>query len=425
MMKLSIFTTAAVAIVVAVMALFANFCDGKNILLSFDGTGNGPLDAYNPVTNKNGTITNALKLHLLCGGSIDNQQNEDKDKQICIYKRGLGAISDNKFLNKFNFIRGLLDQQIKPMLKWLEAVYEKDDKLYIIGFSRGATSARQFVSILHEKGLHTRTKELVKNPHVAFLGCFDTVSMQAAKRLFPLLARSSKHWFSDLIGKDVVPKHMRSSVTVGEENGKISNNDTKIVHNLALDDNRMLQPFPIFQPPILMDSKDPRVTEVWFAGGHDDVGGKYYEKGMGDYSLLHMKEWMEKCGLAFLNWDDINKKSLKIEGHPNVKILPEHLKIVPNATEEINIPKQTSYRPVIAATNDNQDVFVGGSIKIHVSVLLHAQQCQIPYEINPLLMKLAPSVESIVLVGKHGKLLENETKVFRELLLQWNSTTIM
>lgn len=396
-----------------------------------DGTDNSPLSAYNEETKKDQSISSVLKLHLLAGGSVDNQLNE-VDDQVCIYKWGIGTISDNGFVQFFNKVRGFLDQQIKPMRKKLEAVYEKDDIIYVIGFSRGAASARALVSDLDKRGIYTATtKEFVERPKVAFLGCFDTVSMQYGDNFMNVVGRFFKYKFLDLIpgNRDFVPRHKRSSVTVGETGGQISDIVERAVHNVALDDDRMSRPFPMFFPPVLMDSGNRNVSEVWFAGEHGDVGGTYYKKDMSDYSLLHMKEWMEEVGLTFVNPDSIKEEYLKVDGYPDVKIKTEHLKIDAKVSETLHLHNfsNPSYRPAFAATDDNLSVLPGGKVLVHESVLLYAQQQEqsekTPYVINPLLLKLANSTENVVVVGRHGKELVEETKAFRELLLQQKSTS--
>ena len=41
------------------------------------------------------------------------------------------------------------------------------------------------------------------------------------------------------------------------------------------------------------------LQQVWFPGGHEDVGGGRTETGLSDISLLWMKERAQRCGLRF------------------------------------------------------------------------------------------------------------------------------
>lgn len=379
----------------------------KKILLSFDGTGNNARDFEPKFDEKekiDQSITNVLKLHLLAGGDINNRRN-DVDGQICIYKRGVGGESDNKIVANLNVLKGELSQQTIPMREMLEKVYEKGDKLYIIGYSRGAASARQFISELSENGLITASGEKVEKPPVEFLGCFETVSMQIKQNFFNIM-RTKR-----------LRKITKASV-IGEIGGKISSIVNRAVHNVALDDNRFTSRIYSTFPPVFMDSKDERVQEAWFSGEHGDVGGTYYTKGMSDFSCKHMQEWMEHYGISFIKPEDINSECLDIDEYPEVKINKMDLDIKPNPKDKLHLNesqiKKPSFRPVVAVTNEK--IIKGGKVKIHRSVLDHMVEMKennTPYKINPEIMK-----SNIVVVGSLNKELESETKLFKELLAE-------
>jgi uncharacterized protein (DUF2235 family) len=95
------------------------------------------------------------------------------------------------------------------MRELLEKVYEKGDQLYIIGYSRGAASARQFVSDLDEDGLLTASNERVEKPPVEFLGCFETVAVQLEENFIDIL-------------KTKQTKEITKASVVGEIGGKLS-----------------------------------------------------------------------------------------------------------------------------------------------------------------------------------------------------------
>jgi len=264
----------------------------KKIICAFDGTGCNARD-FQPDAETDKSISNVLKLHLLAGGGINNRRN-DVPGQICLYKRGIGAETENDALALLRQVGGDLSQQTVPMREMVEEVYEEGDSLYIIGFSRGASSARKFVSEISEKGLKTASNGHVEKPTVQFLGCMETVSMQLKKNLIKrlLTRRSGGLTDSEVLGED----------------GKISDIVKTAVHLLALDDNRFNNgdlEQPSF-PPVFMDSKDERVHEAWFSGEHGDVGGTYYEKGIPDAAAKWVQEWMESEGISFIEATDIN-----------------------------------------------------------------------------------------------------------------------
>ena len=300
---------------------------------------------------------------------------------------------------------GDLSLQTKPMREKLEAVYEKGDKLYIIGYSRGAASARKFTTELYDNGLLTADGEFVEKPPIEFIGCFETVAMQVKNRFFSLLRTRRK-------------RTLTKSTVIGEKDGKIPSNVKKAVHNLALNDNRMVAPPMGWFPPILMDSGDDRVHEAWFAGEHGDIGGTYYTKGMPDGSCKYMQEWIESLddNIRFIQPEEINLECLAIDNYPDVKINPSDLSINPDPTDKLHLGRkqidEPSFRPVVTVANN--EIVKDGTVRVHESVLHHMEAMEkkgTPYAINPEMKK-----SKLVIVGSLGKELEAETKKFAELL---------
>jgi len=369
----------------------------KKILLSFDGTGNNARD-FQPDPVGDVSITNVLKLHLLAGGDIDNKVNS-VDGQVCLYKRGVGGTSDSKAMRTLNTILGDLNQQTDPMREMLEECYNEGDKLYVIGYSRGAASARKFVCDLDRDGLKTSSGGFVEKPSVEFLGCFETVAMQVKKRLLKIL-------------KNDVKGGITPSSALGEIDGKIPSIVKTAVHNVALDDNR----FRTSHPPCYMDSADERVHESFFPGEHGDIGGTYFKKGLPDGSCLYMQEWMESLDepLKFISNTEIADECLKVDAYPEVDIDKKDLDLTPNAAdifhlgeEQLNDP---CYRPV--ATVTNEELVEGTTVKIHESVLDHLEANK-DYPINPNIKEA-----DVVVVGSLEKTLHDKTKRLKELLAQ-------
>mmetsp|Transcript_18398 Transcript_18398/g.27948 ORF Transcript_18398/g.27948 Transcript_18398/m.27948 type:complete len:418 (-) Transcript_18398:269-1522(-) len=372
----------------------------KNILLAFDGTGNNARD-FAPNEDHDRTFTNVLRLHLLAGGDINGKRN-DIPGQISLYERGIGAKSDNEQVRLLRKAGGDLSRQTKPMRERLEKVYEPGDKLYLIGFSRGASAARNFATELYKDGLTSKNGEKVHQPPIEFMGCFETVSMQVKKRLFRILFASKKN-------------RITKSTVLGED-GKVAPNVKKAVHNVALDDNRQFEPLRCF-PPVLMGTEE-RVHEAWFAGEHGDVGGSFYTKGISDCSCVYMKEWIESLddSLKFMKAVDINEECLKIDDYPDVKITAEDLILVPDPSGKIHQDEKhhrtPSYRLVHVLKNDKK--VEGGVVNVHESVLLHAEAKKkegTPYPVNPNLKEI-----DFVVVGSLGEVSGDKTKRLKALL---------
>mmetsp|Transcript_8925 Transcript_8925/g.18695 ORF Transcript_8925/g.18695 Transcript_8925/m.18695 type:complete len:379 (+) Transcript_8925:102-1238(+) len=374
----------------------------KNILISFDGTGNNARDFVPDEDNDTG-FSNIVKMHWLAGGDINNRRN-DVPGQVCLYQIGIGAETENECIGFIRFNLGNLDQQVVPMKEKLAAVYEKGDKLFIIGFSRGSASARQFISNLYRDGITMKDGEKVEKVPVEFLGCFDTVSMQLTKHL-PNIIWNRRH---DLITTGEV---------VGEVNGEINPKVGTMVHMISLNDDR----FKIFAgcfPPVFMDSKDERVHEAYFSGVHADVGGGYYRDGCSDIAFVYMQEWLESKGIKFIKPEEVHPDCLKIDHFPDTVITAEQISVKPDITKLINMSKareeNPSFRPVVTATNS--DIDHDGHVKIHVSVLERLKLSvedpeKYPYRVNPNLKNA-----KVVVVGSLGKAMEDETAELVDLL---------
>lgn len=372
----------------------------KKILLAFDGTTNNARQP--PNENKDQTFTHILRLHLFAGGEINGGTHDAESKnQISLYEEGIGGKTESFLRMAVRAIAGRLFRQTRPMKKRLEKIYQPGDKLYIVGYSRGAASARKFATILHKKGLKLKDGTKVEQPPIECVGCFETVSAQMLTRPLQLL-------YTKFAGR------ITKSVAIGEK-GVISPNVKKGIHNVAIDDNRMWRGTPFTFNPILMGMEE-KVVETWFAGEHGDVGGSYYTKGMPDTSLNYMMEWMEGGlgegnNLKFIKAKDITPKSIaNVDNHEEFHINPIDLTVSPDTTDPIHLmtPMQVenpSYRPIYAVKNDK--MVKGATIKIHESVLHHMEDMKKigkKYAINPNIKKT-----DFVVVGPLGKELKLET----------------
>ncbi|MDP2560118.1 DUF2235 domain-containing protein [Psychrobium sp. 1_MG-2023] len=246
----------------------------KNIMICFDGTCNHPKDAkqerkwfgYGDIED-NG-ITNILKLHLLFGGDLQNQAKLKADKtnghlaQQSFYYSGVGTYG-NKIQRIFNagFAPQKLDVSriIKNAKQDLIQHYQQGDCIYIFGFSRGAAIARRFATLVSDY-IETTDKTPIK-----FLGVFDTVASIG----IPNLDNDDKP-ISDVVF----------------ENHTIATSIESALHLLALDEKRTAF------LPTLMNQED-KVTELWFAGAHADVGGGFWYDGLSDIALKFMLDWIK------------------------------------------------------------------------------------------------------------------------------------
>jgi len=405
-----------VAAALSITVLMSKPVAGKKILVAFDGSGQSA-ELMQPGEDSNTNFSNILKLHLLAGGSIDPKKTKDNIKnQISLYERGVGAFSKNKILRKINeHILGFLSVQIRPMRTRLQETYEEGDQIYVIGFSRGASSARAFSVELNNKGLHLASGKQVKNVPIEFLGCFDTVSMQTGT------------WFVKNFGNLIsMIKQIRqlrklgiqSSSVLGEKDGQIPPNVKRAVHALSLDDIRAG-----FFSPIFMDSTDKRVEEVWFPGDHSDVGGSWWKDGLANGCGKFMKQFLEQADLEFLAPTDIDEESVQIPNAPDYKFNVRDVSLEPNALDDCHKTSkfENRHRPVLAVSKN--DAIENGTVRIHESVLdrlladplpeeyFVPTKKKSPYQVNPNLAKV-----NTVVVGDLNEEIPAKTEKLKEAL---------
>jgi len=130
----------------------------RNLIFCFDGTCNEPADAAQDNTRSGGlednNISNILKLHLLFGGDLKDG-NAHQLPQQSLYYPGVGTYG-SKLKRLFNAGLALTEvgRIIDDGLKDLDRHYQKGDRIFVFGFSRGAAIARRFCSVLSKATGH-------------------------------------------------------------------------------------------------------------------------------------------------------------------------------------------------------------------------------------------------------------------------------
>ena len=116
---------------------------GKNIVVCCDGTGN----------QVEGNLSNVLKLFRILRKNAD---------QRVYYNPGIGTIGTNDEWTKltqntksvFELATGYgLDDEILGAYRFVAQNYERDDSLFLFGFSRGAYTVRALAGFIHMVGL--------------------------------------------------------------------------------------------------------------------------------------------------------------------------------------------------------------------------------------------------------------------------------
>jgi len=294
----------------------------KNIVLCCDGTGNG-------FDNPNND-SNVVKLYntLVIGSD-----------QIAYYHPGVGTMGAPNARGRIEkewtrakglaFGSGLLDN-VADAYRYLMNKFEKNDRIFLFGFSRGAYTARAIASLLHVFGLleggneglipyilrlyAKRTKETKRSAptfttednfkyafsrevEVHFCGLWDTVS--------------SYGWITSPIdlpfaGQNPIIRASRHAISIHE-------------HRCCFQANLWGSALP-----------DQDIRQVWFSGFHSDVGGSNAEceSGLSKVSFEWILVEAQKAELKI----DATRANIVLGRDPipaSLRFLPEF--VTPNA----------------------------------------------------------------------------------------------
>ena len=247
----------------------------RNVFVLFDGTWND---------EAGGSRTNVHKLW---------DALEENERQVKHYFRGVGNDEQNGlFWRAVGGFTGIGERRIRrDAYSTLALDHRAGDRLFILGFSRGAGSARLLASDLHRVGLPQRVRvtrkgkrnrrawERIEERFVSF----DPV----APYLRPIDVHFLGVW--DTVGAFGVPVeilgfNIRTPKSRVFRDNTIAENVRHATHCVAIDETR-----DAFEPT-LFNHKPGVVDEVWFAGVHSDVGGGYRrdQDRLGDHTLRYM-----------------------------------------------------------------------------------------------------------------------------------------
>ena len=198
-----------------------------------------------------------------------------------------------------------INRQIRRAYGYLASRYRPGDRIFLMGYSRGAYAVRSLAGVIDrvgllradcatERNLRTVYRHYQSDPDSEFsrafarahcheavgiemVGVWDTVKALGLRLPFLWRWAEAQHSFhSHTLGKSI-------------RNG---------FHALALDETR-----EVFAPELWSCPQgwNGRVEQVWFRGAHGDVGGQLggYEvaRPLANISLVWMLEQAETCGL--------------------------------------------------------------------------------------------------------------------------------
>ncbi len=284
----------------------------KNIVLFSDGTGN---------SSAKDQKTNVWRLF--------QALDQTKVDQIAKYDDGVGT-SSNKYLAAIGGAFGWgLKRNVIDLYKFVCLNYEKGDNLYGFGFSRGAFTVRVLVGLIATEGLvtfrsseeldhnaaaayrHYRYKRFpTRSPFVFVMRRLCNVLLAAKDRIKGYLAYSEIAKQTKAAGRIEIQIRFLGLWETVEAYGMplkrgidwvlwpmlfgdliLSPLVQRACHALSLDDERTaFHPLlwdEVAEANMVANHHVPagRITQVWFAGAHSNVGGGYPEDQLSLVSL--------------------------------------------------------------------------------------------------------------------------------------------
>lgn len=266
----------------------------KRLVVLFDGTWR-TTDRRSTEFSKDGeNVTNVVRfLEALKSG--DNHKNV----QLVHYVPGIGTRKFERFLGGvFGYGIG---NYIKDAYSFIVSNYMPGDEIYLLGFSRGAYSARSLAGMIHNVGIlqrrflyllndaydHYRSREKAWHPdaensknfrqqytwgdehkNIRFLGVWDTVAALGSP-------------YGLIFSKFVDQLFNRQF-----HDTKLSTSVLSAYQALAIDEARW--PFRPVHWDHNYDKTSGRIEEVWFPGNHNNIGGGGQNTGLSDLTL----DWM-------------------------------------------------------------------------------------------------------------------------------------
>jgi uncharacterized protein (DUF2235 family) len=300
---------------------------GRKIILLSDGTGNSSAKVWR---------TNVWRVY----ESLDLSGSD----QVAFYDDGVGTSSFKPAALLGGAFGFGLKRNVIDLYKFACRNYRNhDDAIYGFGFSRGAFTIRVVVGLILEQGLieadseselHAKAKAAYRtfrkeNFHTNWYYAFQWILNRFRKR--PAAERSTSNINIRFLGLwDTVAAYGTpvEEMTRGisqwiwpwqlpsrELNGAVR----RACHALSIDDERTT-----FHP-ILWDERneeplqprpdgtrclaDERISQVWFAGAHANVGGGYPDDSIAQIPLIWVLSEAQACGLRFKSSVDANPQT--------------------------------------------------------------------------------------------------------------------
>jgi hypothetical protein len=280
----------------------------KNLVVCCDGTWNDPDELRGDVAEP----TNVAKLALALTSNVEVAAGATA--QLVHYVPGVGTAPGDRLLGGAFGVG--ISANICDGYRFLVANYAPGDRVFLLGFSRGAYTARSLAGLIRNCGIlrcecldqadaayafyrdrtnktHPRSiaAQIFRREYshqdstVYFIGVWDTVGALGIPRGLPGWERLSTEWpgWEQLWGF---------------HDTQLSSTVRYAYQALAIDEER-----PPYAPTLWTGDPPPpgeqTLEQVWFPGVHSEVGGGTDDSALSDIPLLWLAGKAEAAGAVF------------------------------------------------------------------------------------------------------------------------------
>ena len=236
------------------------------------------------------------------------------------YVQGVGTAPWSRILGG---VFGLgLSGNVQDAYRFLVDNFEEGDEVFLLGFSRGAYTARSVGGFIRNAGILRRENLDRLGEAYEIYRSGDGADSAEATRFRERYSRESRIRFVgvwDTVGALGIPGSSFNPITWFNRRWRF--HDTELsswvdaaFHAIAIDERRKS-----FEPTLWQPTTAPGqwVEQVWFAGVHSDVGGGYADdqRGLADIALVWMGERAAACGLGLTDgWSDPPRVAPRADG---------------------------------------------------------------------------------------------------------------
>ena len=281
---------------------------GRNLVLLFDGTGN---------ILGNRQDTNVVKLLRMLGKGRDPAGAAPT--QLVYYDPGVGTANEfpadgvvSKARNGLRQMAGLaLGSGVFPNIaeayRFLVNTYQRGDRIYLFGFSRGAFTARAVAGMINMYGLiHTEGLPLIETLVRTYFAPRDRKNQAGTKSRtafardvidnFALGRTPLVHFVGVWDTVEAIGLGGLGSIRISNSADFASKRFVHVRHALSLHESRSKYAARRYEDPHFNDKEQPwrSYDQRWFRGVHSDVGGSYARDGLSNLTL----QWMVDEALA-------------------------------------------------------------------------------------------------------------------------------